>query len=252
MESIFVAELIGTLLLVLLGNGVVACVVLEKSKGNGSGWMVITSGWAFAVFVGVMVAGPYSGSHINPAVTIGLAIAQKTAWQLVPTYLAGQMVGAMLGGFFVWLAYKDHFSATENETLKLACFSTIPAIRKPLSNLLNEIIGTFVLMFAVFYLSGPTIENGANASAKIGLGSIGALPVAIIVWAIGLSLGGPTGYAINPARDLGPRIIHAVLFRKATVPSPPALGSDWGYAWVPVLGPILGGVIAAAVYMMLS
>ena len=243
--SILVAELLGTMLLILLGNGVVANVVLKGTKGNDSGWIVITTGWALAVFVGVVVAGPYSGAHINPAVTIGLATAGKISWSIVPEYIAGQMIGAMLGAFLVWLFYKDHFKVTEDEGGKLACFSTGPAIKNTFSNLISEIIGTFVLIFVIFYLVGPTmsINGGVEGDAIIGLGSIGAIPVAFVVFVIGLSLGGTTGYAINPARDLGPRIMHAILPIKGS--------SDWGYSWIPVVGPIIGAVIAALLYVAL-
>ncbi len=241
--SILVAEILGTMLLILLGNGVVANVVLKGTKGNNSGWIVITTGWALGVFVGVIVAGPYSGAHLNPAVTIALATAGKLSWALVPEYIAGEMIGAMLGAFLVWVSYKDHFKSTDDEGGKLACFCTGPAIRNSFSNMLSEIIGTFVLIFVIFYIAGPSIEIAADSGALIGLGSMGALPVAFLVWAIGLSLGGTTGYAINPARDLGPRIMHAIL---------PVKGSnDWGYAWIPVVGPIIGCVIAALLYVAL-
>jgi glycerol uptake facilitator protein len=243
--SILVAEILGTMMLILLGNGVVANVVLNGTKGNNSGWIVITTGWALAVFVGVVVAGPYSGAHLNPAVTIALATAGKLSWSLVPEYIAGEMIGAMLGAFLVWLFYRDHFKATEDEGGKLACFSTGPAIKNTFSNLISEIIGTFVLVFVIFYLAGPSLDiiGDVNARAIIGLGSIGAIPVAFLVWVIGLSLGGTTGYAINPARDLGPRIMHAILPVKGS--------SDWGYAWIPVVGPIIGCVIAALLYVAL-
>lgn len=236
----FIAELIGTMLLILLGNGVVANVVLKDTKGNNSGWIVITTAWALAVFVGVTVAGPASGAHLNPAVTLGLAVAGKFSWDLVPTYIAAQMLGGMLGAFLVWLFNKDHFAITEDEGAKLACFSTGPAIRNSFSNLISEIIGTFVLVFVIFHFSDPSISLNADPAAKIGLGSVGALPVTLLVWAIGLSLGGTTGYAINPARDLAPRIMHALLPVKGS--------SDWGYAWIPVAGPILGAVIAAVLF----
>ncbi len=243
--SILVAEILGTMMLILLGNGVVANVVLNGTKGNNSGWIVITTGWALAVFVGVVVAGPYSGAHLNPAVTIALATAGKISWALVPEYIAGEMLGAMLGAFLVWLFYKDHFKATEDEGGKLACFSTGPAIKNTFSNLISEIIGTFVLVFVIFYLAGPSLDilGEVDARAIIGLGSIGAVPVAFLVWVIGLSLGGTTGYAINPARDLGPRIMHSILPVKGK--------SDWGYAWIPVVGPIIGCVIAALLYVAL-
>lgn len=240
----FIAEVIGTMLLILLGNGVVANVVLKGTKGNNSGWIVITTAWALAVFVGVTVAGPISGAHLNPAVTLGLAIAGKFSWDLVPSYIAAQMIGAMLGAFLVWLFNKDHFAITEDEGAKLACFSTTPAIRKPISNLISEAIGTFVLVFVIFHFADPSVTLNNDPNAKIGLGTIGALPVTLLVWAIGLSLGGTTGYAINPARDLGPRIMHAILPVKGS--------SDWGYAWIPVAGPILGAAIAAILHGALS
>lgn len=240
--SILVAEILGTMFLVLLGNGVVANVVLNGTKGNNSGWIVITTGWALAVFVGVVVAGPYSGAHLNPAVTVGLAVAGKISWTLVPEYIAGEMLGAMLGALLVWIFYRDHFKATDDEGGKLACFSTGPAIKNTFSNLTSEIIGTFVLVFVIFYLAGPKLDltGDIETNAIIGLGSIGAIPVAFLVWVIGLSLGGTTGYAINPARDLGPRIMHAILPVKG--------GSDWAYSWIPVLGPIIGAIIAALLY----
>jgi len=240
----FTAEVIGTMLLILLGNGVVANVVLKGTKGNNSGWIVITTAWALAVFVGVQVAGPVSGAHLNPAVTLGLAIAGKFSWDLVPIYIAAQMTGAVSGAFLVWLFNKDHFAITEDEGAKLACFSTSPAIRNTFSNLISEIIGTFVLVFVIFHFADPSISLHQDATAKVGLGSVGALPVTLLVWAIGLSLGGTTGYAINPARDLGPRIMHALLPIKGS--------SDWGYAWIPVIGPILGAVLAAILYGILN
>ena len=243
MSSIIVAEILGTMFLILLGNGVVANVVLKDTKGNNSGWIVITTGWALAVFVGVIVAGPYSGAHLNPAITIGLAVAGKLSWALVPEYLIGEMIGAMIGATLVWLVYKDHFKVTDDDGGKLACFSTGPAIRKVSSNLISEIIGTFTLMFVVFYIAGPSIEIAVDTGAKVGLGSMGALPVAFLVWVIGLSLGGTTGYAINPARDLGPRIMHSILPVKGT--------SDWSYAWIPIVGPLIGTCIAALLYGVL-
>lgn len=247
--SILIAEILGTMLLIILGNGVVANVVLKGTKGNNSGWIVITTGWALAVFVGVVVSGPFSGGHLNPAVTIGLAMVSKISWSVVPEYLAGEMIGSLIGAFFVWLFYKDHFKITDDEIAKRASFCTIPNIRNKFSNLTSEIIGTFVLVFVVFYLAGPelafmgdAVESGAvDGRAVIGLGSIGAVPVAFLIWVIGLSLGGTTGYAINPVRDLGPRIMHSILPVKGT--------SDWGYAWIPVVGPLLGAAIAAILYI---
>ncbi len=240
----FMAEFFGTAILILLGNGVVANVVLDKTKGNASGWVVITTAWAFAVFAGVTVAGPVSGAHLNPAVTIGLATAGKFAWANVPAYLAAEMLGAMMGALLVWLVYKDHFAITKDEGATLACFSTGPAIKNRFSNFISEFIGTFILVFIIFYIAGPSFTSTAGDAAIIGLGSIGALPVAIIVWVIGLSLGGTTGYAINPARDLGPRIVHTLLPIKGS--------SDWGYAWIPVIAPLTGAIAAALLYSAFS
>jgi glycerol uptake facilitator protein len=238
----FIAEFFGTMLLILLGDGVVANVLLKDTKGNNSGWMVITTAWGLAVFVGVTVAGPYSGAHLNPAVTIGLAIAGKFAWASVGLYIVAQMLGAFTGAFLVWLMYYDHFQRTNDPGSVLAVFCTGPAVRNYVSNIASEIIGAFVLIFVVFY-----ITNGQIIPTKtpIGLGSVGALPVAFLVWVIGLSLGGTTGYAINPARDLGPRIMHAIL------PIESKGSSDWTYAWIPVFGPLIGAVIAAVIFLLL-
>ena len=233
--SPFLAELIGTAFLILLGDGVVANVVLNKTKGNNSGWIVITFGWAIAVFVGVYISATQSGAHLNPAVTFGLAAAGKFAWALVPIYIAGQFAGAMIGAFLVWIAYKKHFDETTDADAKLAVFCYSPAIRNTPFNLATEIIGTFALVFGVFFITGADVK----------LGSLDALPVALLVLGIGLSLGGPTGYAINPARDLGPRIIHFIL------PIKGKRDSDWSYSWIPVAGPIIGGLIAALVYNMI-
>ena len=239
----FVAEIIGTALLILLGGGVVANVVLNKTIGNNSGWIVITTGWALAVYVAVVVAGPYSGAHINPAVSISLAIAGKFPWESVPLYVVAQMIGAMLGAFMVWLMYKNHFDATEDGDSKKAVFCTAPAIRNTFSNFISEAVGTFVLIFTILYFTNATISDSQTI---IGLGSLGALPVAFLVWSIGLSLGGTTGYAINPARDLGPRIMHAILPIKNKV------SNDWGYAWIPVIAPIVGASLAALLMLALS
>jgi len=239
--SPFLAELLGTMLLIILGDGVVANVVLNQTKGQNSGWIVITAGWAFAVTVAVYAVGTFSGAHLNPAVTIGLASIGKFSWALVPLYIAAQLLGAFLGATIVWLAYLPHWTVTENQGSKLAVFCTAPAIRNPLSNLVTEIIGTGVLVLGVLAILTPKNLNPAYGW-NVGLGP--AL-VGIIVWAIGLSLGGPTGYAINPARDLGPRIAHALL------PIRGKGGSDWSYAWIPVAGPILGGLIAAFLYKTL-
>lgn len=236
----FLAEILGTMFMILLGNGVVANVVLKGTKGNNGGWMVITTAWALAVFVGVVIAGPYSGAHLNPAVTIGLAIAGKFSWLDAPTYIAAQFIGAMLGAFLVWLLFKDFYAGTEDKGAKQATFCTAPAIPNTTSNLISEIIGTFVLIFVIFHFTNA--EMGVDKN-PIGLGSIGALPVTFLVWVIGLSLGGTTGYAINPARDLGPRIMHAIL------PVAGKGGNNWSYAWIPVVGPIIGCAIAAALYL---
>ena len=232
----FAAELVGTAMLVLLGNGVVANVVLRKTKGEGADWVTIASGWGLGVFVAVFVVGRFSGAHINPAVTVGLAAAGKFDWALVPGYVAAQMLGGALGAGLVWLQYRDHFGVTDDADAKLAVFCTGPAIRNPLNNLVSEIIGTFVLVFAVLYLASP----------DVGLGALDALPVALVVLSIGLSLGGTTGYAINPARDLAPRVVHALL------PIPAKRDADWGYSWVPVLGPVAGAILAAQAYVLLG
>ncbi|MBO6827925.1 MAG: MIP/aquaporin family protein [Allomuricauda sp.] len=239
----FISEIVGTFLLMVLGLGVNANVSLQKTYGNGSGWIVITTGWAFAVYTGVVVAGPYSGAHINPAVSFGLAAAGEFPWSEVPSYILAQFIGAMFAAFCVWLVNKDHFDATEDGGTKRGVFCTAPAIPNTGINLFSEILGTFVLVFSVLYFTDAVISTNNEI---IGLGSLGALPVSLIVWGIGLSLGGTTGYAINPARDLGPRIVHALLPLKNK-------GSNgWGYAWIPVAGPILGGVIAAWVAMLLQ
>mgnify|MGYP000849935941 CR=1 FL=1 len=238
-----VAEFLGTFLLILLGNGVVANVLLNKTKGFDSGWLVITTGWGLAVFTGVVVAGPYSGAHLNPAVTLGLAIAQEFAWQDVPSFMIAQLAGAFLGAAIVWILYIDHYKATDDASKVLATFSTSPAINNPRNNVISEIIGTFVLVLVVFYISGAELLG--TSTTPIGLGSVGALPVAFLVWCIGLGLGGPTGYAINPARDLGPRLAHWVL------PISTKGASDWTYAWVPVIGPLCGGALAALLYIIL-
>jgi glycerol uptake facilitator protein len=233
----FLGELIGTALLILLGDGVVANVVLERTKGQNAGWIVITWGWGMAVFVAVFTVAAFSGAHINPAVSVGLAIAGKFEWALVPLYILAQFIGAFIGAALVWLVYRPHFAVTADKDLKLAVFCTGPGIRDNVSNLISEIIGAFVLVFAVLFL----------AVSVFGLGALDALPVGLLVLAIGLSLGGTTGYAINPARDLGPRIVHAIL------PMPGGKrDSDWSYAWIPVVGPFLGAVLAGLLYLALQ
>jgi glycerol uptake facilitator protein len=231
--SIFGAEVIGTALLILLGNGVVAGVLLNHSKAQNAGWIVITFGWGMAVMVAVFAVGQFSGAHLNPAVTLGLAVEGTTDWGDVPEYLAGEFVGAFIGATLVWAAYLDHWRETEDPGLKLACFSTAPAIRNPVANIITEVIGTFVLVFGVlaFFADKATAATG-----------LGGLLVGLLVFSIGMSLGGPTGYAINPARDLGPRIMHAIL------PIPGKGTSDWSYAWIPVVAPLAGGILAALAY----
>ncbi len=228
----FLAELLGTMFLIVLGNGVVANVVLSKTKGQNSGWIVITFGWAIAVFVGVYVASHGSGAHINPAVTLALAAFNGFPWSDVPVYIAGQFSGAMIGAVIVWFNYRQHFDETNDADLQLATFCTAPAIRNKYHNLIAEIIGTFILVLAVLFIAKPSNS----------LGTLDALPVALLVLGIGLSLGGATGYAINPARDLGPRIIHAILPIKGKGKS------DWAYSWIPVVGPVVGGLLAAFIF----
>lgn len=232
--SAFLGELIGTMLLILLGNGVVANVVLQRTKGNNSGWIVISFAWAMAVFVGVLISSTVSKAHLNPAVTFGLAVAGEISWAEAGPYVLAQMIGASLGAFLVWVHYLPHFAVTEDANAKLAVFCTGPAIRHTPSNLIGEVIGTFVLVYAVLHITSPAG----------GLGSLDALPVALVVLVIGLALGGTTGYAINPARDLAPRIVHAIL------PIPGKRDSDWGYAWIPVVGPLIGAGLAVALKRM--
>jgi glycerol uptake facilitator protein len=231
------AEFIGTALHIIMGNGVVANVVLNKTKGQNSGWIVITFGWAMAVFLGVYASLHFGGmGHLNPAVTIAMAAFTDFDSGLIIPFIAGQFAGAIVGANLVWLAYKQHFDETEDKDLKLAVFCNAPAIRNTVYNLITEIIGTFVLVFGAMVMSKPTSS----------LGALDALPVALLILGIGLSLGGPTGYAINPARDLGPRIAHFIL------PIKNKRDSDWGYSWIPVVGPVVGGLLAAWVFSLLA
>jgi glycerol uptake facilitator protein len=232
----FFAEFFGTAIIIVFGGGVVSNVLLSKTKGNNSGWIVITFGWAVGVFTGVLISAPFSGAHLNPAVSLALAIAHKFSWNLVPVYVCAQVLGAMFGAGLVWLAYKKHFDTTENADYKLAVFCTQPNIRSYWYNVITEIIGTYVLALAVLYMAAP----------EVGLGALNALPVALVVLGIGLSLGGPTGYAINPARDLGPRIMHFLL------PIPNKRNSDWSYSWVPIIGPLAGASIAAVMFLIFN
>jgi glycerol uptake facilitator protein len=227
----YVSELVGTAILVILGDGVVAGVLLTRSKAQNGGWIVITAGWGFAVAIAVFTVGGISGAHINPAVTLGSAAIGELGWDQVPVYMAGQMTGAFIGAVVVYLHYLNHWAITEDPGLKLAVFSTGPAVRNPVNNMASEIVGTFMLVFGVL-----GIVNGAAGS------ELTPLLIGFLVLAIGLSLGGPTGYAINPARDLGPRIAHALL------PIPGKGPSDWGYSWVPVAGPLIGGVLGAVAF----
>ncbi len=237
----YLFEFIGTAMLILIGNGIVANLVLKGTKGSDSGWVGISLAWGIAVFIGVFISADASGAHLNPAVTVGLATAGKFSWYLVPGYIVAQLLGAMMGNFLVWLAYKKQYDATEDQGAILATFSTSPAIRSPFWNFMTEVIGAFALVFGVFYIAG-----GSFGEEVIKLGALDALPVALLVMGIGFGLGGPTGYAINPARDLGPRILHAIL------PLRGKGSSDWGYAWVPVVGPLVGGILAALAYLCIG
>lgn len=239
--TVYIFEFIGTAMLILIGNGVVANLVLKGTKGADLGWVGIAIAWGIAVFIGVFISADASGAHLNPAVTIGLATAGKFSWTLAPGYIVAQVLGAMMGNLLVWLTYKKQYDETEDTASILGTFCTAPAIRNPFWNLVTEIIGTFVLVFGVFFIAG-----GRIGSESISLGALDALPVALLVVGIGFALGGPTGYAINPARDFGPRLLHAILplKNKGT--------SDWGYSWVPVVGPIIGAVLAAVVFSLVS
>lgn len=237
----YIFEFIGTAMLILIGNGIVANIVLKGTKGSDSGWTGISLAWGIAVFIGVFMSADVSGAHLNPAVSIGLATAGKFSWALVPGYIIAQVLGAMMGNLLVWLTYKKQYEATEDTGSILATFSTSPAIKSPFWNLVTEIIGAFALVFGVFYIAG-----GAMGEDAVSLGSLDALPVALLVMGIGFGLGGPTGYAINPARDFGPRLLHSIL------PIKNKGKSDWGYAWVPVVGPIIGGVLAALLYLLIE
>lgn len=234
--SPFVSEFVGTALLITFGNGVVANVVLDKTKGQQSGWIVITFGWAMAVFIAVYVAVQGSGAHLNPAVSLALALVGKFEWSQVPVYVTAQITGAMIGQIIVWLSYRDHYNVTNNKELLLATFCTSPAIPNKINNFVSEVIGTFILIIGVLFLVSPSES----------LGSLDALPVALLVLGIGLSLGGTTGYAINPARDLGPRIVHQLL------PLTHKGSSEWHYSWVPIAGPLTGSILATLVFQWLS
>ena len=255
----FTAELIGTAMLVLFGNGVVANVVLAKTKGHNAGWLTISAGWGMGVFIGAFCAAAASGAHLNPAVSIAMVIAGEMTPALAAQYIAAQFLGAMLGAVAVYAYYREHFQVTEDADRKLACFCTAPEIRKLPQALFCEVLGTFVLLLPIFLMASPSISlfgpgvEDAIATATedpssgpvLGFGALGLLPIGLLVFAIGVSLGGTTGYAINPARDLGPRIVHALL------PIRGKRDSDWSYAWVPAIGPLLGASLAALVYRYL-
>jgi glycerol uptake facilitator protein len=238
--SPYLAEFVGTALLILFGDGVVASVLLNKSKGNNSGWIVITTGWGLAVMIAVYSVGTISGAHLNPAVTLGLAAIGKFEAGKVPGYILAQTAGAMLGALLVWLVYLPHWRETPDPGAKLAVFCTAPAIRQPSSNVLCEIIGTAALVFGAL-----AIPSSSNLSEPGWATGFGPLLLGLLVFGIGLSLGGPTGYAINPARDFGPRLMHALL------PIPGKGGSDWSYSWIPVISPFIGGVFGASIHHVL-
>ncbi len=248
MIGALVAELAGTCVLVLLGNGVVANVVLARTKGSGSGWIVITTGWGLAVAIAVYSVGRISGGHINPAVTVGLASIGLFPWANVAAYVAAQMIGAFLGAVLVWVGYRQHFAETTDPAAKLAVFSTGPELRAPASNFVTETISTAVLVFGVLAIAANAGEMAGGALDLSSVFAVGLNPLLVgaLVWSIGLSLGGPTGYAINPARDLGPRLAHTLL------PVAGKGGSDWSYAWIPVAGPLAGGLLGARAFQALG
>jgi glycerol uptake facilitator protein len=239
-------EVLGTFILILLGNGVVANVNLDKTHSKGAGWIVITAGWGMAVFVAVLATADLSGAHINPAVTLGLAFSGLFEWAKVVPFILAQMVGAMLGAITVYIFFRNHFKVTEDPGARKSCFCTFPAIRHNLNNFFSEVIGTFVLVLAVLLITLPELEYQSFGSTKVGLGSLGALPVALVVFSIGMSLGGTTGYAINPARDIGPRIVYTLL------PLKNKAGNGWDYAWIPGLGPVAGAGLASLVYFVIE
>ena len=241
----FIAEFIGTCILIVFGAGVVSNVSLKHTLGEKDPkWILINIAWGFAVFIAVFITGEFSGAHLNPAVSVGLAMADKFDWALVPMYVMAQTLGAMLGSWLNYQLYYDHFKATADENTIRGCFCTAPMIKNTPRNLFSEIYGTFFLVFAIFYIAKPTLEIEGVEGIQYGIGALDALPVGIVVWAIGMSLGGTTGYAINPARDFGPRLVYAILRRKHK-------NANWGYAWIPIIGPLMGGLLAGIVYNVL-
>ena len=242
----FVAEFIGTCILMVLGAGVVANVSLKNTAGEKDPkWILITIAWGFAVFVGVFISGEFSGAHLNPAVSVGLAMVKKFDWTLVPMYVFAQTLGAMFGSWLNYQLYYDHFQATSDENTIRGCFCTAPMIKNTPRNLFSEIYGTFFLVFAIFFIAKPSLQIEGVDQIQYGIGALDALPVGILVWVIGMSLGGTTGYAINPARDFGPRLVYAIIRRKQN-------NANWGYAWIPVVGPLVGGVFAGIVFNLLN
>ena len=242
----FVAEFIGTCILMVLGAGVVANVSLKNTAGEKDPkWILITIAWGFAVFVGVFISGEFSGAHLNPAVSVGLAMVKKFDWTLVPMSVFAQTLGAMFGSWLNYQLYYDHFQATSDENTIRGCFCTAPMIKNTPRNLFSEIYGTFFLVFAIFFIAKPSLQIEGVNQIQYGIGALDALPVGILVWVIGMSLGGTTGYAINPARDFGPRLVYAVIRRKQN-------NANWSYAWIPVVGPLVGGVLAGIVFNLLN
>ena len=242
----FIAEFIGTCILMVLGAGVVANVSLKNTAGEKDPkWILITIAWGFAVFVGVFISGEFSGAHLNPAVSVGLAMVKKFDWALVPMYVFAQTLGAMFGSWLNYQLYYDHFQATNDENTIRGCFCTAPMIKNTPRNLFSEIYGTFFLVFSIFFIAKPSLQIEGVDQIQYGIGALDALPVGILVWVIGMSLGGTTGYAINPARDFGPRLVYAIIRRKQN-------NANWSYAWIPVVGPLVGGVLAGIVFNLLN
>ena len=242
----FIAEFIGTCILMVLGAGVVANVSLKNTAGEKDPkWILITIAWGFAVFVGVFISGEFSGAHLNPAVSVGLAMVKKFDWALVPMYIFAQTLGAMFGSWLNYQLYYDHFQATNDENTIRGCLCTAPMIKNTPRNLFSEIYGTFFLVFAIFFIAKPSLQIEGVDQIQYGIGALDALPVGILVWVIGMSLGGTTGYAINPARDFGPRLVYAIIRRKQN-------NANWSYAWIPVVGPLVGGVLAGIIFNLLN